>query len=81
MLLFIDESGTDHKSAPYEVLAGVSIDERRAWGFIQAIQKAQTEHFGVQLNEVLKEFKGSQLLKTKIFDRQSRTSKTRFFTA
>lgn len=55
MLLFIDESGTDHKSAPYEVLAGVSIDERRAWAFIQAIQKAQTENFGVQLNEVLKE--------------------------
>ncbi len=67
MLLFIDESGTDHKSVPYEVLAGVSIDERRAWVFIQAIQKARIEDFGVQLNEALKEFKGSQLLKKKTF--------------
>jgi Protein of unknown function (DUF3800) len=67
MLLFLDESGTDHKQAPYEVLAGLSISEERAWPLIQVIHASQLEHFGVRLADVLKEFKGSQLLKTKTF--------------
>jgi uncharacterized protein DUF3800 len=28
--LFIDESGQDHREAPYEVLAGVAIEDRIA---------------------------------------------------
>ncbi|RIH81626.1 DUF3800 domain-containing protein [Calidithermus roseus] len=67
MLLFLDESGTDRKEAPYEVLAGVAVDERRAWRLIEAVRAAQLEHFGVELSDVLKEFKGSQLLHRKKF--------------
>jgi hypothetical protein len=67
VFLFIDESGSDRKEAPYEVLAGISVSERKAWSLIQAIQTLQTELFGVQLSTVLKEFKGSQLLHRKRF--------------
>jgi hypothetical protein len=67
MLLFIDESGTDHKQAPYEVLAGITVHEKQAWALIQAIQNAQLEYFGILLGDALREFKGGQLLKTKTF--------------
>ena len=30
--LFIDESGQDHRDSPYEVLAGVAIEDRDAKG-------------------------------------------------
>lgn len=67
MFLFIDESGSDRKEAPYEVLAGISVSERKAWPLIQTILELQTNYFGVQLSTVLKEFKGSQLLHRKRF--------------
>jgi hypothetical protein len=68
MLLFIDESGTDRKEAPYEVLAGVAIRERNVWPLIQAIRSAEREHFGVQLSGTGAELKGKKLLKRKVFD-------------
>ncbi|AFZ67200.1 DUF3800 domain-containing protein [Deinococcus peraridilitoris] len=67
MLFFIDESGTDHHQAPYEVLAGISVRAREAWQLILAIRDAQLRFFGVPLADVLPEFKGSKLLKTKTF--------------
>jgi hypothetical protein len=67
MLLFIDESGTDRKKAPYEVLAGVAIHESRFWNLVQAIRAAELEIFGVHLHQLGIEFKGKNLLKKKIF--------------
>ncbi len=67
MLLFIDESGTDRKQAPYEVLAGVTIHESRFWNLVQAIRAAELELFGVRLHQLGIEFKGKALLKRKIF--------------
>lgn len=66
MLLFIDESGHDHKEAPYEVLAGVAIRERDLWNLIQAIRHAELEFFGLHMAEVGLEMKGRKLLKKKI---------------
>jgi hypothetical protein len=66
MLLFIDESGHDHKEAPYEVLAGVAIRERDLWNLIQAIRNAELEFFGMHMAEVGLELKGRKLLKRKI---------------
>jgi len=63
MLLFIDESGHDHREAPYEVLAGVAIRERDLWNLIQAIRDAELEFFGLHMAEVGLEFKGRKLLK------------------
>lgn len=65
MLLFIDESGHDHREAPYEVLAGVAIRERDLWNLIQAIRDAELEFFGLHMAEVGLEFKGRKLLKRK----------------
>lgn len=67
MLLFLDESGTDHGEAPYEVLAGVALREQNLWPLIQAIRAAERDHFGTPLNAVGIEFKGKKLLKTKVF--------------
>lgn len=67
MLLFLDESGTDHREAPYEILAGVAVGERDLWPLIQAIRAAERDHFGVSLNAVGAEFKGKKLLKHKVF--------------
>ena len=45
MLLFVDESGTDRREAPYEVLAGVAIRERDPMGFstLRTFGRAQNE--------------------------------------
>jgi hypothetical protein len=66
MLLFIDESGHDHKEAPYEVLAGVAIRERDLWNLIQAIRNAELEFLGVHMADIGLEMKGRKLLKRKI---------------
>jgi hypothetical protein len=36
-LLFIDESGHDRKEAPYEVLAGLAVEDQKLWGLIQRV--------------------------------------------
>jgi len=67
MLLFVDESGTDRREAPYEVLAGVTVRERDLWNLIQAIRTAERDHFGTTLSALGIEFKGKKLLKRKTF--------------
>ena len=52
MFFFIDESGQDHKEAPYEILAGIAIHEQDLWNIIQAIQNLELEIFGVRLLDV-----------------------------
>jgi hypothetical protein len=67
MLLFLDESGTDHKEAPYEVLAGIAVREHDLWNLIQAIRSAERSCFGTVLSATNVEIKGNKLLKTKVF--------------
>jgi len=68
MLLFVDESGQDHKLMPYEVLAGVLIAEENLWNLIKAIRAAEKEHFGDYLRNLrTAEVKAKELLKKKIF--------------
>ncbi len=71
MLFFIDESGTDHKEAPYEVLAAISVKENTLWNIIQAIQEAEIKHFGSPIINAGLELKGKKLLKRKIFRQAS----------
>ena len=75
LLFFIDESGTDHKKAPYEILGGIGVREQDAWSLICELQQAQLRHFGVELADVGIECKGSQLLKTKVFRNAGRAEK------
>ena len=64
MLLFLDESGTDHKAAPYEVLGGIAIHERDLWNYVKATHDTQRRCFGGLLRDLAPgwEPKGSSLL-------------------
>jgi len=61
-LLFLDESGHDHKNMPYEVYGGVAIHVSRLWGFIQSIRTLEQSLFGSFLRDFGSEIKGSKLL-------------------
>ena len=61
-LLFMDESGHDHRSMPYEVRGGVALHASRVWSFVQQVQALEQEAFGGSLQEFGTEIKGSKLL-------------------
>lgn len=66
--LFIDESGQDMRQSPYEVLAGVAVEDRKLWRLIQRLSDLQDEIFGIRLFAVYQnEAKAQKLLKTKVF--------------
>ncbi|MDX2040998.1 MAG: DUF3800 domain-containing protein [Acidobacteriota bacterium] len=65
--LFIDESGQDRRSSPYEVLAGIAIEDRDLWNLITAIQKAEIEYFGRRYSKEQHELKAKKILKSKVF--------------
>jgi len=66
--LFIDESGQDQRRSPYEVLAGIAIEDRKLWRLIRDLSDAQEEIFGLRLFEAYgSEAKAQKLLKKKVF--------------
>jgi len=65
--LFIDESGQDHRDSPYEVLAGVAVEDRDLWNLIQSIQAAEIRHFGMRYSIGYNELKAKKILKRKVF--------------
>jgi hypothetical protein len=66
-LLFLDESGHDHKSMPYEVRGGIALHAGALWPFVQAMQRLELDSFGGQLHQYRSEIKGSTLLDRKRF--------------
>jgi Protein of unknown function (DUF3800) len=66
--LFIDESGHDRKASPYEVLAGVAVEDRVLWELICDLHEAEIRHFGTRYTKGSDELKGTNLLKTKVFN-------------
>jgi len=64
-LLFLDESGYDHKTTPYEVRGGICLHASRLWPFVQAMHRLELECFGCRLSLYGKELKGSTLLDKK----------------
>lgn len=66
-LLFMDESGHDHRNMPYEVRGGFAIHASKLWPFIQAVRTLEQSMFGVYLHEYGSEIKGEKLLKKKRF--------------
>jgi hypothetical protein len=61
-LLFLDESGHDHKNCPYEVRGGVAIHAGALWPLVQELQAAELSAFGANMREYRTEIKGSKLL-------------------
>lgn len=66
-LLFLDESGHDHRNMPYEVRGGVALHARQLWPFVQGMQRVELDSFGCHLHQFRKELKGSTLLDRKRF--------------
>lgn len=66
--LFIDESGQDRRQSPYEVLAGVAVEDRKIWRLICELSDLQVRIFGLRLFDAYEEeAKATKLLKTKTF--------------
>lgn len=61
-LLFLDESGHDHRQMPDEVRGGVALHAGEVWPFVQDIQRLPWECLGTRLAEFQKELKGCKLL-------------------
>ena len=66
-LLFLDESGHDHKQMPYEVRGGIALQDSQLWPFTRAVQNLEQVAFGCALHDFQKELKGSTLLDRKRF--------------
>ena len=67
-MLFLDESGHDHKNAPYEVHGGFAIHAAKLWPFIQAVQTLEQSIFGANLRDHGLEIKGCKLLRSRCFN-------------
>ena len=61
-LLFLDESGHDHRTMPYEVRGGVALHAEEVWPFVQGVQRLEQASFGTALHQFRKELKGCKLL-------------------
>ena len=64
-LLFMDESGHDHKTTPYEVRGGVAVSVAKLWTLVRAIEQTELEAFGCRLSDYHTEIKGAKLLDKK----------------
>jgi hypothetical protein len=65
---FIDESGQDRRASPYEVLAGLAVEDRKIWPLIRQLSDAQEHFFGMRLFEAYgHEAKAQKLLSAKTF--------------
>ena len=65
--LFIDESGQDHHDSPYEVLAGIVIEDKDLWNFIRSAHELEIDCFGRKYSQVDNEIKARTFLKRKTF--------------
>jgi len=61
-LLFMDESGHDHRIIPYEVRGGFAVHASKLWPFIQAVRTLEQSTFGGHLHDHGSEVKGTKLL-------------------
>ncbi len=61
-LFFVDESGHDHTTCPFEVRGGFAVRIGRLWRLIQSLQRIEMECFGCRLSDCGHEIKGAKLL-------------------
>ena len=69
-LLFMDESGHDHKNTPMEARGGVAIRDRDLFNFGREMRHLEKRVFGAEMSSLGKadyEIKGASLLNRKIF--------------
>lgn len=61
-LLFLDESGHDHRTTPYEVRGGIALHAGELWPFVRDVQRLELASFGTALHLFRTELKGCKLL-------------------
>ncbi len=61
-ILFMDESGHDHKQMPYEVRGGIALHASRVWAFALQMRELEMASFGLHLHDYGSEIKGEKLL-------------------
>lgn len=61
-LLFLDESGHDQRTMPYEIHGGFAIHASKLWPFISAVRTLEQSVFGAYLHQYGSELKGCKLL-------------------
>ena len=61
-LLFLDESGHDHRNMPYEVHGGIALHASQVWPFVQEMRALEQEAYGSYLHLYGTEIKGQKLL-------------------
>jgi len=69
--MFVDESGQDQQESPYEVLAGVAVEDKNLWPLVQALHQAELDYFGCRYSTDTRELKAKKLLKPKVFRQAS----------
>ena len=69
--LFVDESGQDHRESPYEVLAGMAVEDRDLWNLVTALQDAEVRIFGRRYSAEGRELKAKKMLKSKTYRQAS----------
>ncbi len=65
--LFIDESGQDRKDSPYEVLAGIVIQDHDLWNLIRLTHDVEAECFQGRYRDEGREIKARTFLNRKTF--------------
>ena len=69
--LFMDESGHDRVASPYEVLAGIAVQDSVLWDLIRRLHDSELRFFGRRYSDGRRELKGSLLLKSKVFHHEA----------
>lgn len=66
-ILFLDESGHDLKDSPYEVIAGIAIEDKSIWNLIRELHLLEENLFGRRYSQGERELKARKILKSKTF--------------
>lgn len=66
-LFFVDESGHDHREAPYEVRSAIAVHDSQVWDLILDLKRAEDDYFGTAYSGAGRELKAKRLLKRKTF--------------
>lgn len=66
-ILFLDESGHDFRESPYEVIAGIAVEDKSIWNLIREIHLLEESIFGTRYSNGKRELKARKLLKRKTF--------------
>jgi hypothetical protein len=66
-ILFLDESGHDLKESPYEVIAGIAIEDKSIWNLISEVHLLEHNIFGRRYSQGSRELKARKILKSKTY--------------